>query len=154
MKRRLPWILFILSLILNVALIGGAIYVKGKAEHYRDNPEARAEYIVDRLELSDGQRDSLVSLMAKLEELRDQREDARDDFRERFLAMLAQPELTREDVAAELHSGTDDWIDAFAEKTLLMHGFVQELTPEQREALFSMAREKRGGINRLLGGKR
>lgn len=153
MKRRLPWILFVLSMILNVALIGGAIYVKGKAEHYRDNPEARAEYLVDRLELSDGQRDSLASLMRELEELRDQRDDARDDFRERFLAMLAQPQLTREDVTAQLHSGTDDWIDAFAEKTLLMHSFVQDLTPEQREELFSMAREKRGGINRLLGGK-
>ena len=73
MKRRLPWILFVLSLILNVALIGGAIYVKGKAEHYRDNPEARAEYLVDRLELNDNQRDALTSLMAELEDLREQR---------------------------------------------------------------------------------
>ena len=154
MKRRLPWILLILSMILNVALVGGAIYVKGKAEHYRDNPEARAEYLVERLQLSNMQRDALLSLMEELEDLRDRRDDDRDDFRERFLAMLAQPELTRDDVVRELRSGTEGWIEGFAEKTMLMHGFVQELTPEQREELFGMAREERGGLNRLLGGKR
>lgn len=154
MKRRLPWILFILSMILNVALIGGAVYVKGKAEHFRDNPEARVEYLVERLELADPQREALKALIENLDELRDQREDERDDFRERFLAMLAQPELTRDDVTRELRSGTDGWIAGFTDKTMLMHGFVQQLTPEQREELFSMAREERGGINRLLGGKR
>lgn len=153
MKRRLPWILFILSLILNVALIGGAIYVKSKAEHYRDHPEARAEYLADQLELDQAQHDALLSLTQALDEAKERRESAREDFRERFLALLAQPDLTREDVVLELESGTGDWIQRFTDKMMLIHGFVQKLTPEQREELFGLAREKRGGINRLLGGK-
>lgn len=154
MKRRLPWILFILSLILNVALIGGAIYVKSKTEHYRAHPEARAEYLADELQLDQSQHDALLSLTETLTEAREQREGQRQDFRERFLALLAQPELTREDVVRELESGTGDWIQRFTDKMMLIHGFVQKLTPEQREELFSLAREERRGISGLFSGKR
>lgn len=154
MKRRLPWILFILSLILNVALIGGAIYVKSKAEHYRDHPEARAEYLADQLQLDQAQHDALLSLTETLDEAKERRKDAREDFRERFLALLAQPDLNRGDVVRELESGTGDWVERFTDKMMLIHGFVQELTPEQREELFRLAREERRGISSLFGGKR
>lgn len=154
MKRRLPWILFVLSLILNVALIGGAVYVKSVAHHYRDHPEARAEFLADKLDLDDSQTEELRALVEELDEAKEERRDDRDGFRARFMAMLAQPDLTREDVVRELRSGTGDWVDRFADKTMSIHGFVQTLTPEQREELFALAREQRGGIGRLFGGKR
>lgn len=154
MKRRLPWILFALSLILNVALIGGAVYVKSMAHHYRDHPDARAEYLSEQLDLDTGQENALIEMMGALAAAEEERQEAREDFRERFLAMLAQPELTRDDIARELESGTEDWIARFSDKMLQMHGFVQTLTPEQREKLFALARERRGGINRLFVGKR
>lgn len=150
MKRRLPWILFVLSLILNVALIGGAIYVKTVAHHYRDNPDARAEYLAEELELDQGQEQELIGLIRELDQAKEERRDDRKDFRDRFMAMLAQPDLSREDVIREMESGTGDWLERFADKTLRIHGFVQTLTPEQREELFALARERRGGITRLF----
>jgi Spy/CpxP family protein refolding chaperone len=152
MKRRLPWILLTLSLILNAALIGGAVYVKQKAEHYRENPEARAEYLVDRLELDQTQAAALEEMMQNFSEMREQRQEARESFREKFMALLAQPKLTREDVERELRAGTGAWIDRFADKMLEMHAFVSTLTPEQREELFALAREHRGGLRRLFQG--
>ncbi|MEX1306413.1 MAG: Spy/CpxP family protein refolding chaperone [Rhodovibrionaceae bacterium] len=154
MKRRLPWILFALSLILNVALVGGAVYVKSMAHHYRDHPDARAEYLSDELELDAGQESALMELMQSMSAAKNERQGEREEFRERFLAMLAQPELTRADIARELESGTGDWIARFSDKMMQMHDFVQTLTPEQREELFALAREKRGGISRLFEGKR
>ncbi len=153
MNCRLPWILFVLSLILNVALIGGAVYVKSMAHHYRDNPNAQAEYLADELSLDAGQQAALTELMSKLSAAKDDRQEGRRDSRERFLTMLAQPELTREDIARELEAGSGDWIARFSDKMIEMHAFVQTLSPEQRDELFALAREKRGGINRLFGGK-
>ncbi len=153
MRPKMPWILFAISLALNVFFAGGVIYSKMTAERLEHSPGQRTDYVAEQLNLSDSQREGLVALRTKVRERWGARRDERGGQRGALMAELVKPELDLERLEALIRDRSDQRIPRFKELARDLHAYLATLSPEQREQFVAMS-EKRGFFYRLISGPR
>lgn len=156
MRAKLPWILFAVSLAINIFFVVGVAYTMKARHDYAASPERRVEFVADRLDLSDDQRQGLLALLAKAEEqragARGDRGD-RDQRRAAFLDELAKPTFSRDNFIAMMTERSSQRVEMFANITGELHSYLATLSPEQRAQFLDMAKERRF-IRRLLFSRR
>jgi hypothetical protein len=126
MRKLLPWVLFGASLIVNALFIGGALFGHGFG-HWNKDREAAFERVVEKLDLTDEQEASMMSMRdrrAMLDELRGETFDEA-----RFGALMEE--------GGELRRAF------FLELARRLHAFMGTLSEDQRERLLGMIEDRR-----------
>ena len=153
MKPRLPWILFAISLALNLFFGAGVIYSKLEAERRNMAPEKRIAELAEQLQLSEAQQADLLALGKKSRERRQGRRGLWRERRQSLLAELAKPELDRAHLAELMRRGRDRGSSSYEELMVDLHGYLATLSDEQRAAFLEMAQDRRF-LRGLFGWKR
>jgi len=153
MKPRLPWILFAISLALNLFVAAGVLYNKLEADRLAAAPEQRVAEVAAQLGLSEAQRAGLLALREKAMERREAVRALRQERRAALMAELAKPELDRERLGELLRQGMERRAAGFEQMMVELHGYLATLSDEQRAAFLEMAKE-RGFLRGLYGWRR
>jgi uncharacterized membrane protein len=153
MKPRLPWILFAISLALNLFFGAGVIYSKLEAERRYMPPEARIAELAEQLKLSEAQQADLLALSERSRERRQGQRGLWKERRQNLLAELAKPELDRARLAELMRRGRDRRSSSYEELMVDLHGYLATLSDEQRAAFLEMAQDRRF-LRGLFGWKR
>jgi Spy/CpxP family protein refolding chaperone len=141
-KSRFLWILLIASLALNVCFVGGALYFRMVAGELRHSPEARAEYMADRLNLDSAQTEALKQTREKVIALRENSSDDRDERRKDVWAIIAAPQFDREALRTLIERGHGERLERWLDTSQILHDYLATLTPEQRAAFVEMAQDR------------
>lgn len=149
-KSRFLWLLLIASLALNVFFVGGALYYRSMAGNLRGNPEARMEFLRDRLNLTEGQAEELSKVRSAMQELREGQSESRAERRGELWALMVEPELDRDALRALMLKSQDERLERRMKMAEIMHGYLSGLTPEQRAAFIEMAQD-RDFFRRFMG---
>ncbi len=150
MRRKLPWILFALSLAANLFFVIGVGTTYVTERDLAKSPEQRIEFLADRLDLSEERRQDLRALR---DALRQRWTGMRGGFRNRraeLMAEVARPDFDRERVLALLDRRAEQRRETLADTAEEVHAFLATLSPAQRQTLLDMARE-RGFLRTLFG---
>ena len=153
MKPRLPWILFAISLALNLFFGAGVIYSKLEADRRNMAPEERIAELAEQLQLSEAQQADLLALGEKSRERRQGQRGLWRERRQSLLAELAKPELDRVHLAELMRQGRDRRSSSYEELMVDLHGYLATLSDEQRAAFLEMAQDRRF-LRGLFGWKR
>ena len=148
MKSKVLWGLLALSLVINVAFLGGAFFLHHKADRWHEMPRAeRMERMADRLELSDEQRE----LFFAIAEARENRRGASwSDIRQQMSDLLLQENVTREAFAAILNADRENRIEDFVDRMMATHAFLWSLDEEKRQHLHEMMNDRDSPLRRAL----
>ncbi len=150
MRRKLPWILFALSLAANLFFVIGVGTTYLTERDLAESPEQRIAFLADRLDLSEQQRQDLRALR---DAVRQRWTGMRGGFRDRraeLIAEVARPDFDRDRVLGLLDRDTAQRREALADMAEEVHAFLAALSPAQRETLLNMTQE-RGFLRTLLG---
>jgi hypothetical protein len=148
MKNKLPWILLALSLVVNVAFLGGAFFLHNKAERWQGMPQAeRMERMADRLDLDAGQRQKFMAIA----EARDSRRASSwRDVREQISDLLLREDATRDDFRAILNADREARTDDFIDRLMATHAFLMSLPEDKRRDIHEMMGDRDSPIRRAL----
>jgi len=152
MRAKLPWILFVLSFAVNLFFVAGVGYGVFTKERLERSPQARLDFIAERLDLDEAQRQGLLELR---ETLRSRREDSgaqRDDVRAAMLAELGKPSFDRDAMLALIDQRDTQRRERIVAGAEQVHAYLMTLDPPQREQFLALARE-RGFWRGLVGRK-
>ncbi len=140
----LPWVLFAVSLALNLLFAAGALYawLGGADSAPQVDPVAA-------LELTESQTRDLAALRAELAEMREDMRASREEVRALLIPELVEPDFDRAKVEALLRQRGEQRIPYFADIAQRLHGWLQTLRPEQRARFEESARD-RGFLRALL----
>jgi len=157
MRARLPWILFGLSLLLNVFFVAGALHDDILSDHPERAERGEViESIAAQLKLSDAQRRALADYRRNVIVDLGKKRAAESADRVNYQAMLAEmrrPRFQPEAVAALLGQRYDRRIEFWVDKASALHAYLQTLSPEQRAGFLALA-EDRDFFRRLFGQQR
>lgn len=132
MRARLPWILFFISLALNVFAVGGFIYAKNRAES-RWSERSPITSAVRDLDLTAAQKAALEKMR---NDIRRSSEDIRNEMRplrRQLLQELGKPQPDFASVDTRIDDISDMQGKRFKAMVRAVHEFQQTLTPEQQE---------------------
>jgi len=150
MRSKFLWILLAASLLLNVFFAGGVIYSKMTAERLRDDPEARFDFVVDELGLSEAERDRLTALretaFARREEMR--REGRH--LREALFKEMAKPDFDEARVDELLRQRSALFVAFLGDVMAETHDFLAGLDDETRREFTAMMQREHRFLWRLL----
>ena len=147
---RLVWALLAASFALNICFILGVLYYRSLATDPAAMAERRAQAVAEILALDDAQLAALRALQRQVASERRAMRSGMEPIRSGFLDALARPELDEAALADLLEQRGDLRRPHLLAIARGLHGFLQELTPEQRERLLVMA-EERGFLRGFLG---
>lgn len=138
MRMRLPWILFAVSLALNLAFVGG--WAWGRM-HPPPGPGGMFQHAARGLSLDDRQREEFQNFLktqrANSELLREKNRPLLDGVRGEWAKQ--NPD---EAAVEQLLAATDSNRRAFRQQTMrAMNDFLRTLTPEQREQFLRAMQE-------------
>lgn len=151
MRTRLPWILFALSFALNLSILGGVFYV-GKDRFFGPRTGgAFIERLADDLKLGAEQRQSLQTMRAEVLAERAKSEQQSGRWGDFAAAVLEDPTYDPEAVRWVMIERSQPWREMTIRSLGELHGFVQQLNPEQRAAFLERVREDRSFLRRLMG---
>ncbi len=153
MKPRLPWVLFAISLALNLFFAAGVLYNKLEADRLSAEPDRRIAELAEQLGLSEAQQAGLLALREQAMERREAARDLRRERRAALMAELAKPELDRARVGELLRRGMEQRAAGFEQMVVDLHGYLATLSDEQRAAFLEKAKE-RGFLRGLYGWRR
>ncbi len=153
MKPRLPWVLFAISLALNLFFAAGVFYNKLEAERAQVEPEQRIAELAAQLELSEAQQAGLRALRKQAMERRQAVRGLRRERRAALMAELAKPELDRDRLRELMREGMERRAVGFEQMMVDLHGYLATLSDEQRTAFLERAKE-RGFLRSLYGWRR
>jgi uncharacterized membrane protein len=150
MRSKLPWFLLAISLAFNVFFLAG-LFMPQFMGHHRDpgGHWDRMAEVTRELSLDEGQVAALEALRGRIAERRDQGREERDGFRAVIVDALSQPRFDREALAAALAERRSGAGDMILDMTEELHGFVMDLSPDQRAAFLERCRD-RDFLRRLL----
>jgi Spy/CpxP family protein refolding chaperone len=154
-KSRILWIALIFSLAVNVFFVGGALYFRFKAEHWRDG-RGGVEYVVKELDLTAEQRQALAAMQERMRQGWDGQREKRTGDRRAMFELLLQPEFPEAELRALLEAHGMERTERFVEMGRDMHAFIQTLSPEQQEEMLEMMADRRfwRGMMGWGGGKK
>jgi len=139
---RLPWLLFVLSLVVNLAFVAGVGYTVYEERRATSSPEARADIVAERLGLDAAQTEALVYLRERAAVRWPGLREAGQQSRDAILARAAEPQFDRGEIMALLETRDAERRAYYAEYAEDLHGFLITLTPEQRSQFLEMAQER------------
>jgi len=143
MKLRLPWILLILSLALNLLFVGGFLWAKRVAPVPAWNIAARVERAAGSLKLDAAQRSALDHFAEAAHKgggaLREENRKLGDDA----FALIGKPELDQPALDRLLDTISAHRRVFQGEISAALHEFLSKLSPEQREAVLGALRDRR-----------
>jgi len=146
MRRNLLWVLLTASLVVNVFLLGGFLYQRVVGPGADPDRRSAVDEVAESLNLEASKRQALEVLREKALAGRESSREAWKTLRMAVVEELAKPQFDREAVLAiyearmETMKGSFDHVAASLED---LHGYLQALTPEQRQEFLKMAEEKR-----------
>lgn len=152
MRVRLPWVLFALSFVVNLFFVAGVVYGVFTKERLEDSPQARLDFIAERLELDDAQRRGLQELRESLRTNWEGSRERRGEVRATMLAELGKPSFDRDAMLALIDQRNAQRRERVIESAQQVHAYLATLAAPQREAFLDMARE-RGFWRGLVGRK-
>jgi Spy/CpxP family protein refolding chaperone len=143
MRARLPWILFAISLVLNICVIAGFFYVtKLGGEQSEQSPGRAAVFAAGKLKLDDAQKRQLDQMRQTLRKVQQDNAAATRPLRREMLRELnvASPDMAK----------VDGLVDKLAEQQALtykaaaraINDFQNVLRPEQRAEFRNLMRER------------
>jgi Spy/CpxP family protein refolding chaperone len=141
-KSRILWIALIFSLAVNVFFVGGALYFRFEAEHWRDN-RGGVDYVVRELDLSAEQRQALASMQERMRQGWDDQREKRAGDRRAMFELLVQPEFPEDELRALLEAHGMERTERFLDMGRNMHAFIQTLSPGQQEEMLEMMQDRR-----------
>lgn len=149
MARRLCWSVLAGSIALNICFIGGVFYYKNTLGWSAVEEKLSLKAAIGRLGLQDSQLASLRELRRQVATKRQDLNATVDSVRGGFLQELTQPDLSEaaiSDLLDRRNTVRRPYLVAIARD---LHGFLQDLTPDQRQAFVELA-EERGFLRQFL----
>lgn len=132
MRARLPWILFFVSLALNVSVIAGVLWV-GHGKLFGGEPPVQR--LARELKLTDPQRDALEALRQEVAARRAEVEATAGRGIDTTIAALSQPTYDPESVRWASIERSQPMRDYLIWVTGELHAFAWSLDESQRAAL-------------------
>ena len=137
MRARLPWILFFISLALNLSVVAGVLYVGHDKIFGKPRGEQLAEQVADELDFNEQQLQALLALGKEVQAQRQamEQETGRltDVLVEALDADSYDPEAMRWVMIERSQPFREYWI-AFVGN---LHAFVRQLDEKQRAAFLA-----------------
>jgi len=141
MGERLPWVLFAASLLLNAVFLAGAVFgwATLKAPFLPNSSGLAA--VTQELDLSPEQAVALQALRQDFVSRRKEMKQSRGARRGALLAALAEENFDRPGLEEMMTERLADRRIFFADMAEALHGYLQSLSPEQRERFLELAAE-------------
>lgn len=141
MRARLPWILLAISLVLNVAIVGGLLY-EWQGDRFGRGAERGVERLSEELDLTADQQQLLRNVIDGVAERRQARRDAPPSpQRQALVDLLAEESFAEAETQRLLNEMSSERNLLWVEVSRDMHAFVSALDQEQKAAFLSMAKE-------------
>ena len=150
MSSRVLWIALLVSLALNFSFIGAWGYSAFVASDRADAGDKTVEELVESLGLNAEQRDALIALRESARERWRSQGGGRGGLREIVVAGLGAPTFDRAEIEGRLNERMSGRADRIAQTMEGVHGYLQTLNEEQRQAFLERAKE-RGFLRNLFG---
>ena len=141
MRARLPWILLAISLVLNVAIVGGLLYGWQGDRFWRGSDRA-VEHLSEELDLTADQQQRLWTVLDGANERRQARRDASSPQRAALVDLLGAEDFAEAETQRLLSEMSAERNTMWVEVSRDMHSFVSALDEEQKAAFLSMAKER------------
>ena len=149
MRYRLPWLLLILSLAFNVFAVAG-VFAPSLLGDDRNMPAQRLATVVERLGLTSEQRDQLIAVRERTIERRETMRAAGGRMSEVMRDTLALPAYDQDAFLARLQDRFSHRLVFFDGTVEDLHGFLADLSPDQKAAFLELIQERRF-LRQLLG---
>lgn len=150
MRARLPWILFFVSLALNISVIAGVLYVGHHKFFGEPKGEALVEALAEELKFTAGQRQALASLRDEVGQRRAELEQSAGRLNDMVVQTLQQesydPEAMRWAMIERSQPFREYMIGYLGE----LHAFVWQLDAGQREAFLGRIAADRDFLRKLF----
>ena len=142
MRARLPWILLAISLVLNVAIIGGLLY-GWQGDRFKRGPDRVVAQLSEQLDLTADQQQQLRTMIEDVIERRRARRDAPSSpEREALVELLLVEDFAEAETQRLLNEMSAERNLMWVEVTRDMHGFVSTLDSEQKAAFERIAKDR------------
>ena len=142
MKRKLPWLLLLVSVALNVFFVGGALYSMVTSERLEDDPAARTAFVAERLALAPAEREALIDWRQRARDRFKAMRAERGEMRAQVLQELAKAELDPAALERLMSERAALRVPALLETVQDLHGYLATLSPEQKAEFIAMAQER------------
>jgi hypothetical protein len=150
MRARLPWILFFISLALNISVIAGVLYVGYDKLFGEKRGLALVEAVAEDLNLSEAQEASLRDLRRELVEEREQLDQEAGRLSDVMLAALREETFDPEAVRWFMIERGQPWREYFVAALTRMHAYLWQLDARQRQRFLDRAAEERDFLRNLF----
>lgn len=150
MRSKVLWFLLAASLALNVFFAAGLIWPNLMGQPQPPHgPDAVAE-AAQEFALDERQVAALNDLRQRLAERRESRRGERDSFQALLIGTLRRPDFDRAALADALAQRRTHGGDMILDMTEDLHGFLADLTPDQKAAFLERAERERHFLRHLL----
>jgi hypothetical protein len=150
MRARLPWILFFVSLALNISVLAGVLYVGHDKIFGEKRGMALIEEVGEDLKLSEAQEAKLRELRLQLVEQREKLEAEGGRLSETMLSALREETFNADAVRWFMIERGQPWREQFVEALTRIHAFVWQLDAQQRQRFLDLAAEDPDLLRRLF----
>lgn len=150
MRSRLPWILFFISLALNISIVIGVLWVG----HHRffgphGGPEM-IEQLSEELALTAGQREALATMRRDVVAARAELEAEQGNLGDLTVQVLGQQHYDPEAVRWVMIERSQPFREFVIVMMGEMHAFAQQLDEGQRTAFLAKITERRDFLRKLF----
>jgi len=140
---KLPWVLFAVSLALNVFFVGGVGYSWLTTGRLVESPDARLDTVAEQLALNESEKQGLIELRGRLREVWSAMRSQNGGVRAEALEELASAEFDREKVLRLTRQRYELRSTTIVDSMEQLHGYLSTLSPEQRSQFVDMAQDRR-----------
>ena len=142
MRAPLLKIVLALSLLLNLGLIGGALFGHLAGDDRRPDPEAHIAGVAERLALTPEETEGLRAFRQRTIEGLSAQQDSGTSVRDELVEMLDDETYDRARVEEILNSRGRDRNVFWSQVGTDLHDWAADLSPEQRSQFVEMAKER------------
>lgn len=150
MRARLPWILFFVSLALNISIVAGVLYVGHDKLFGEKRGVALLEEVSDELNLSEAQEAQLRQLRQELVAEGEQLEQQTGSFQDTILAALSAETYNADAVRWFMIERGQPMRDYFVGSLSRMHAFIWSLDAKQRQLFLDRVADDRHFLRKLF----
>lgn len=150
MRSRLPWILFFVSLALNVSVLSGILWVGHGKLFGPPSGEQAAEQAAQDFSLTAPQQQALNALRAEVLERRSAIEATTTRWTDTTVAALSEPDYDPETIRWASIERSQPMREFFIWMTGRLHAFVWSLEEGQRRAFVQRIGEDRDFLRNLF----
>ncbi len=153
MRARLPWILLVASLALNLFFLAGLAYPQLFGRVAGTTTADPVAAVAEELKLDDAQTAALAALRQRVAERRQATGGDAGSFRALLIAELAKPEFDRLGLEERMQERRAVMGIVVLDTVEDLHGYLATLSPAQKTAFLERAKDRRF-LRRLLWPRR